>query len=92
VSLTDEAPRPPVAAYRVMERLLFPQYFLRPPPEQGVQLTVVGADRVPTVWCLTDLDGIEVARALARFHPDTRVIASTPYNDRNRKRDDLPWA
>lgn len=68
-----QEPKAPANAYYSMVEILGEDWFIKPAPMQGKVLTVMGQDRIPTEWFLSDGDA---ARALQRVR-NNRYIACT---------------
>ena len=59
-----EKPQPPAAAYVLMEKLVGPAYFLKPPPSRGTRVFVWGGDNVRTTWDMTDIEAAHIVKKL----------------------------
>lgn len=79
VEAPPTTPEPPVDAYPLVEALLNPVYFLKPPPPSGIELVIEGADRKPTTWCFDRQSAAQVAQLVTK-HPGLRLVSERPYS------------
>lgn len=80
-----EPPERPAKAYQIVADLLPKGYFTMPPPDIGIQLTVTGADGIPTTWFLPGAMASPLHQRLSA-HRQIRSVRSAPYDDRDTKR------
>lgn len=85
MSMVDEVPHAPAAAYFEMARILPERFFLESLVYEGVELTVTGHDRIATFWRLPVALADAVIPALGSL--PVRVKHKR-FNDRGRRRDD----
>lgn len=72
----------PAAAYGYMSSLVGEDYFLKPSPEVGVCLKVLGSDDVTTWWWVGSKMAGKIGRAIRARRLPLRVVESQPYDDR----------
>lgn len=75
-SAVYEQPRPPAVAYTVMAELLPERYFVKPPPDEGALLQVVGTDGVSTQWAMDVRQAHALMEPLRLDHRIVRVVPS----------------
>jgi hypothetical protein len=77
----DRDVRPPAAAYSIVVAAIGdPKYFLAPPPDSGICLSVAGHDGVLTTWYMERVMGERVAYTLST-NKSLRVLTVAPYAD-----------
>jgi len=68
----------PADAYRMLQSILAPHFFTIPGPDEGQRMTVIGKDRVETVWEFTTPMARHVLAALSK-RPEVKVTRIEPF-------------
>lgn len=76
--MTVDAPLPPAEAYYEVARILGDDWFLKPPPAQGVTVIIQGRDHLLTEWAV-DLETAVALKPKVLACPGLRWFGQRPY-------------